>query len=310
MPIACSEEAAACDSRGVEIFMLTNWLFAKCESRISTNIRAPCSEHSRRPTRRAAAFNLHVAVDERRCGARAAAAARRRNRRRQLRCRRKRFVWHEFANAFVLYVAFSVCNLSATLYVPRARRRFSMRVRVGFCACNRRCSSACNCAHAMLRFVSKRTSGARASGGVQPTRPLADIDECASGLSQCESGLLCQNTIGAFLCVVACPVGYEQQQQRRRSSEGAICIDIDECATSWDECSGDDERCVNTIGGFVCCATGSKAPECTIHRAGEPMSRNDALNLLEPSIDAKSDDSRRRGEKKYFLPFFVTIFAR
>lgn len=44
---------------------------------------------------------------------------------------------------------------------------------------------------------------------------IADLDECAEGLHDCESrGMLCKNLIGTFMCI--CPPG----MQRRPDGEG------------------------------------------------------------------------------------------
>ena len=65
-----------------------------------------------------------------------------------------------------------------------------------------------------------------------------DVDECALGLSQCENGGTCLNTIGGYECV--CPPGYT----------GPYCAaDINECL---DNPCLNGGTCINNFGSYVC----------------------------------------------------------
>lgn len=65
-----------------------------------------------------------------------------------------------------------------------------------------------------MRAVPESAAGWRVERGL--TRfSVADLDECAEGLHDCESrGMLCKNLIGTFMCI--CPPG----MQRRPDGEG------------------------------------------------------------------------------------------
>ncbi|EDO44398.1 predicted protein [Nematostella vectensis] len=64
-----------------------------------------------------------------------------------------------------------------------------------------------------------------------------DIDECASGIHQCEEGATCVNTPGNYSCL--CPQGYRSDWNK--------CVDIDECKQRMCE-----KECVNTEGSYFC----------------------------------------------------------
>lgn len=67
------------------------------------------------------------------------------------------------------------------------------------------------------------------------------LDECASGLDNCDANATCNDTSGGFFC--SCDEGY--------SGDGTVCDDVDECALSLDNCDA-NATCTNTDGGFEC----------------------------------------------------------
>lgn len=83
-----------------------------------------------------------------------------------------------------------------------------------------------------------------------------DVDECNVGLwnrpspdggpGNCKSVDVCINHIGGFMC---CDNGYV------RSSNGTVCVDIDECSLGTHNCTSKD-ACINTIGSWKCCDRG------------------------------------------------------
>jgi hypothetical protein len=68
-----------------------------------------------------------------------------------------------------------------------------------------------------------------------------DVDECATGASNCAADATCTNTPGSFTCT--CNAGFE--------GDGVTCADIDECATGASNCAA-DATCTNTPGSFTC----------------------------------------------------------
>ncbi len=66
-----------------------------------------------------------------------------------------------------------------------------------------------------------------------------DIDECSSGVNNCDDNATCVNTVGSYIC--ACDAGYE--------GNGETCSDIDECVN---EPCGPNSLCTNTPGGYAC----------------------------------------------------------
>lgn len=109
------------------------------------------------------------------------------------------------------------------------------------------------------------------------TQRCIDNDECKDGTHNCGPAFTCTNTQGSFRCIarqcpegsrlnystgtcddVNCPHGY------RATYEGT-CIDINECRTGSAGCKN-YERCVNTLGSFICqsliqCRPGFKISE-------------------------------------------------
>ncbi|XP_075038771.1 hemicentin-1 [Mixophyes fleayi] len=69
-----------------------------------------------------------------------------------------------------------------------------------------------------------------------------DIDECALEDSICRKNQECKNTIGSYICVLKCGVGFVA------ASNGLDCQDINECQES-NPCH---QRCFNSIGSYHC----------------------------------------------------------
>ncbi|CAH1269006.1 MUC4 [Branchiostoma lanceolatum] len=69
-----------------------------------------------------------------------------------------------------------------------------------------------------------------------------DVDECLSGTHHCEQ--LCNNTAGGYNCY--CRDGYYTVEDYV-----TICLEIDECAEGFDDCSV-HEQCENEPGSFHC----------------------------------------------------------
>lgn len=73
-----------------------------------------------------------------------------------------------------------------------------------------------------------------------------DIDECYSGIHNCDLHATCANTQGSFTC--SCNPGW--------IGNGTSCEDDDECAKGIHNCH-QNATCTNTIGSFTCaCADG------------------------------------------------------
>ena len=79
------------------------------------------------------------------------------------------------------------------------------------------------------------------------------MDECVlnPNLNDCTENQICVNTPGSFEC--SCVDGYE----------GDPCTDIDECATSIDNCDDVTENCTNNDGSYECaCTEGYSGSPC------------------------------------------------
>uniref|UniRef100_A0A0G4FSX3 EGF-like domain-containing protein n=1 Tax=Chromera velia CCMP2878 TaxID=1169474 RepID=A0A0G4FSX3_9ALVE len=71
----------------------------------------------------------------------------------------------------------------------------------------------------------------------------ADIDECATGVHNCNPQANCSNTNGSFAC--ACTGGYE--------GNGTFCEDLNECLNATlNDCDASFATCSNTVGSFDC----------------------------------------------------------
>ncbi|KAM4722858.1 hemicentin-1 [Rhinophrynus dorsalis] len=73
-------------------------------------------------------------------------------------------------------------------------------------------------------------------------RTCHDIDECTLEDSICRRNQECKNTIGSYVCVVKCGVGF------RAAANDLVCQDINECLES-NPCH---QHCLNTIGSYHC----------------------------------------------------------
>ncbi|XP_074490966.1 hemicentin-1 isoform X1 [Sebastes fasciatus] len=73
-------------------------------------------------------------------------------------------------------------------------------------------------------------------------RTCHDIDECSLDGNVCHDGQDCENTIGAYRCVMRCGRGF------RRTADGLSCTDVNECQES-NPCN---QHCLNTIGSYRC----------------------------------------------------------
>ncbi|KAJ1172187.1 hypothetical protein NDU88_004037, partial [Pleurodeles waltl] len=105
------------------------------------------------------------------------------------------------------------------------------------CAARNPCSHSCH--NAMGTYYCSCPKGLTISAD---GRTCQDIDECVLGGHTCHAGQDCENTIGAYRCVVRCGTGF------RRTSDGLSCQDVNECQES-NPCH---QRCLNTIGSFHC----------------------------------------------------------
>lgn len=91
---------------------------------------------------------------------------------------------------------------------------------------------------------------------------ITDVDECASGLHNCQQ--VCVNTIGSFEC--GCKVGYSLRESLREC-EGAwnklatslnvdfgpiLWLDVDECRTFHNGHCDENAQCSNTDGSHLC----------------------------------------------------------
>nr|XP_006812907.1 PREDICTED: fibrillin-1-like [Saccoglossus kowalevskii] len=82
---------------------------------------------------------------------------------------------------------------------------------------------------------------------------LPNVDECASGLDDCDDVAQCTNTIGGYECT--CPsLGYK--------GNGTYCEDIDECTDGTHMCY-DSANCSNTDGSYVCHCLDGGTDNCT-----------------------------------------------
>ena len=71
-----------------------------------------------------------------------------------------------------------------------------------------------------------------------------DIDECSTGVDNCDANASCTNSVGSFDC--ECDAGY--------SGDGETCVDIDECASA--TCDP-NASCTDLVNAFSCdCNTG------------------------------------------------------
>ncbi|HWP05358.1 MAG TPA: EGF domain-containing protein [Polyangiaceae bacterium] len=68
----------------------------------------------------------------------------------------------------------------------------------------------------------------------------ADIDECKSGIDDCDAHATCENQIGGFKCT--CDDGY--------TGTGSTCTDVDECAGT-NDCDA-HATCTNQTGSYQC----------------------------------------------------------
>ena len=71
-----------------------------------------------------------------------------------------------------------------------------------------------------------------------------DLDECATGKSECDPNAICTNTIGSHIC--QCPQGFLDED-----GTGRKCEDIDECTTIRPRCHHQG-HCVNYPGSYAC----------------------------------------------------------
>ncbi|XP_069497466.1 hemicentin-1 isoform X2 [Ambystoma mexicanum] len=105
------------------------------------------------------------------------------------------------------------------------------------CAVRNPCSHACH--NAMGTYYCSCPKGLTISAD---GRTCQDIDECVLGGHACYAGQDCENTIGAYRCIVRCGIGF------RRTSDGLSCQDVNECQDA-NPCH---QHCLNTIGSFHC----------------------------------------------------------
>jgi len=134
-----------------------------------------------------------------------------------------------------------------------------------------------------------------------PVIGCRDIDECGEGMDNCNDLAPCVNLNGTFACR-GCQEGFRFRSGTvqidglilgTQVCEGGICQDgcedVDECKEGKDECSAEpirqadgsivaSERCVNTIGSYVCLAW--NATTCTGPAAVADTDRPEVKGIL------------------------------
>ncbi|XP_053542916.1 hemicentin-1 isoform X1 [Ictalurus punctatus] len=111
-----------------------------------------------------------------------------------------------------------------------------------YCSDENECEEGSPCSHACHNAVGTYyCSCPRGLTISADGRTCQDIDECSLDV-MCHDGQECENTIGAYRCVMRCGRGF------RRTADGLSCSDINECQES-NPCH---QHCLNTIGSFRC----------------------------------------------------------
>lgn len=97
-----------------------------------------------------------------------------------------------------------------------------------------------------------------------------DIDECDRGFAQCSADQYCANTEGSFECracdkaCVGCKGAGRINCKKCNTGyirDGTRCVDIDECSTQENICSGEKQLCENSEGGYFCICEQGYVPQ-------------------------------------------------
>ncbi|XP_070174635.1 fibropellin-1-like [Littorina saxatilis] len=143
------------------------------------------------------------------------------------------------------------------------------------------CNSSCSCDVMTTESCDHLNGTCYCKAGWEGVTCEDDVDECNRSLHNCTGDHReCANLIGGFQCFCqkgyfldrnivcqACPCDVMNTESCDRGNgscyckagwEGVTCEDdVDECNGSLHNCTGDQQECVNTIGGFECnCHTG------------------------------------------------------
>ncbi|HJL20195.1 MAG TPA: EGF domain-containing protein [Sandaracinaceae bacterium LLY-WYZ-13_1] len=101
-----------------------------------------------------------------------------------------------------------------------------------------------------------------------------DIDECATGMDDCDPNATCANTMGGFTCT--CDSGF--------TGDGRTCTDVDECADPFyaGMCSS-NATCNNLFGSFEC--------NCDAGYSGDGFTCNDIDECADGTDDCDTNAS-------------------
>nr|XP_027216674.1 fibrillin-2-like isoform X4 [Penaeus vannamei] len=139
------------------------------------------------------------------------------------------------------------------------------------------CDPGWQCHNTIGSFVCHELPKAFCPAGYKPlngtTTSCEDVDECVEGLHTCHPETeICINEIGKYRCealsinevdfgvnpyealpratfqppVQECAEGFGYDLNTKR------CLDVDECGAGLHNCTLSIERCINTLGGFIC----------------------------------------------------------
>ncbi|XP_048580982.1 hemicentin-1 isoform X2 [Nematostella vectensis] len=104
------------------------------------------------------------------------------------------------------------------------------------CALGATCPSGTNCVNTQGSFYCDCGHGYHAVNGT-----CQDLDECATGVYQCDQHAFCFNTIGSYMCL--CKPGFINNEN--------ACLDRNECLEGENDCD-ENAYCDNTSGSYEC----------------------------------------------------------